>query len=372
VSDWDRWARVAVDDAITTQGKALVAGDEAAYEAIADPSNSALVTLLQNRYDSLRAMGLGIWRQTLQGGIQDTGGRQWSANLHIQYCFGDPTCLPADVMETSSWQMVGNHLVLTTLAPSQQYGFAPRPWEFSKLVVRAGKRVVVVATQANAWRLAQAVVDADRAAVVADQFAKWNPPPSRYVISFATGQEWSTWYGHTQANWAAAWTVPVADLVSEVMVRSDVVAQSELLMLLTHEMTHVTTLAGKRAGDNVSAWWLIEGIAEYTSHLGQPFTQYDGFIPTKDFVAHSWDGNPAVAPPDGNASDVEAAGRYGVAYLSVRRIAERYGQDRMLDFWGRVVHDAQPIDDAARAALGVPWTTVRADCASYVRAQARL
>jgi hypothetical protein len=80
-----------------------------------------------------------------------------------------------------------------------------------------------------------------------------------------------------------------------------------------------------------------------------------------------WDGKPNVAPPSTKASLDEAAARYGVAFLSVRRIAEKYGQDKMLAFWGQAVHDGTSIEDASQSALGASWTTVSADCASYIR-----
>ena len=72
-------------------------------------------------------------------------------------------------------------------------------------------------------------------------------------------------------------------------------------------------------------------------------------------------------PPSTNASLDEAAARYGVAFLSVRRIADdvRAGQDA--DFWGQVVHDNTSLEDASLSALGAPWTTVSADCAPYIR-----
>ena len=224
----------------------------------------------------------------------------------------------------------------------------------------------MAATKTNEWRLDTAIAAADKAAAVADTFAKWSPTPNRYVIFLASPAEWSKWYGHEQPDWAAAWAVPVSDTVTEVVVRTEVVQQRGLENLLTNELTHVTSLAGKRLGA-ARSWWLIEGIAEYATMLGQQISTYDGLDATHDFVHRKWDGKPNVAPPSANASLDEAAARYGVAFLSVRRIAEKYGQDKMLTFWGKVVHDNTPIDDASQAALGASWTSVSADCASYIR-----
>jgi len=56
-----------------------------------------------------------------------------------------------------------------------------------------------------------------------------------------------------------------------------------------------------------------------------------------------------------------------VAFLSMRRMADVYGQDKMLDFFGRVVHDAATLDAAAQAVYGVAWSTVSADLAKFIR-----
>ena len=219
----------------------------------------------------------------------------------------------------------------------------------------------------NAWRLPEAVKAADRAAKVADTFARWSQPPNRYVIFLAGPTDWKKWYGHEQPEWAAAWAVPVSDTTTEVVVRTQVVQQRDLEVLLTHELTHVTSLAGKRNGEGRSAWWLIEGIAEYATMVNKAVKSYEGIVPTRSFVKSKWDGDPAVDPPSSTASLDEAGGRYGVAFLSVRRIADKYGRDKMLTFFGQIVHDATPLETAATNALSTPWATVKADLATSIR-----
>jgi hypothetical protein len=368
IAEWSSWAHQAAKAEVTAQGQALLSGNEAGYVAPADPGNTDLVAELKMRFADLHAMGLGAWTQTL-GSMQSAGNHIWTADLTIDYCFGDATCSAAELTETTRWSVVGGRLVLSKLDPAGPDDNGPRPWETDTLTVKTGKRVVVASTKVDAWRVANAVTVADNAAAVTDTFAKWEPAPSRYVIFFAGPNDWKRWYGMDEPDWAAAWSVPVARSVTEIVVRSDVVSQSDLPVLLTHEMTHVTTLAGPRYGATVDNWWLIEGIAEYGSHLNVQLRDYDGVDATEQYVRTKWDGNPAVAAPNQNATQIEAGGKYGIAWLSVRRIAERYGKDKMLDFWGRIVHQAEPIDTASREALGVPWATVKADCSQYVRNQ---
>jgi hypothetical protein len=365
-SAWADWARRSVDDAIRAQAQALVAGDQNTFTGLADPANATLVTDLKRRFAVLRAMGLGVWTEALTGGLKQTGSRSWTGDLKVSYCFGDKNCVASQLVESSRWELHNDQLVMVELGKSDPDENGPRPWETDQLIVKRGARAIVAATKANEWRLDSAVAAADKAAVVADAFAKWTPAPNRYVIFLASPSEWSKWYGHEQPDWAAAWAVPVGDTVTEVVVRTEVVQQRGLENLLTHELTHVTSLAGKRLGA-ARSWWLIEGIAEYATMIGQQINSYDGLDQTHDFVKARWDGKPNVAPPSAKASLDEAAARYGVAFLSVRRIAEKYGQDKMLTFWGQAVHDNRSLDDASLSALGTPWTKVSADCASYIR-----
>ncbi len=367
-ADWNAWASRAATAELTAQAKALLAGNQDGFLAPVDPSNTALVTTLKNRFANLHAMGPGVWSQKV-GTLRASGSRAWTASVTIDYCFGEATCARAEFHESSRWAVADDRLVLSKMDAATADDLGPRPWENDQLTVQAGKRVVVSSTKVNAWRVPGAVTIADQAAAISDTFARWEPAPSRYVIFFAGPDDWRRWYGMDEPEWAAAWSIPVAESVTEIVVRSEVVSQSDLAILLTHEMTHVTTLAGPRLGATDSAWWLIEGIAEYASHLNVPLRNYDGEADTVDFVRHSWDGNPAVEPPGQNATQTEAGGKYGVAWLSVLRMADKYGKDKMLTFWGHVVHDDDTFDEAARAAYGVPWSTVRADCANFVRAQ---
>lgn len=366
-SEWSSWARRSVGDEVADQAKALLAGNEAGFLAVVDPTNAALVAEHKRRFKVLHAMGPGVWTQAVTGSLRTHDSRSWTADIKIGYCFGAATCSSVQLVVSSEWAYKNDRLVMVDLKPSDPQWNGPRPWETDELTVLAGKRVVMAATKVNAWRLPDAVKSADKAAQVADTLAKWEPPPSRYVIFLAGPDDWKKWYGHNQPEWAAAWAVPVSASVTEVVVRTQVVQQRGLETLLTHELTHVTTLAGKRDGAGRSAWWLIEGIADYATMIGKQVRDYDAIPPTKAFVKNQWDGNPEVAAPSSAASLEEASARYGVAFLAVRRISDKYTQPKMLEFFGRIVHDNQDINAAAQAALGAPWTTVSKDCATFIR-----
>jgi hypothetical protein len=369
-SDWRDWAGKAIGKLVKAQGEGLAKGDEGAYLAVVDSTNSKLVAEHRKRFRILRAMGMGTWKQSTRSGAQDDGYRAWSMNMVMVYCVGGKDCDTVELTAETRWAYRTGKLVMVKLNESESADQGPRPWEVDDLVVKTGKRAVVATTKGNSWRLASAVKAVDRAAEVADKFAKWRPAPDKYVIYLAGPSSWKTWYGREQPGWAAAWAVPVSDNVSEVVVRTDAVPEDQFEMLMRHELTHVTSLAGASYGVRAD-WWLVEGIAEYAQFSDQPVSEYDALDAVASYVrGKQWEDDVRVDPPDEDANVVEAAGAYGISYLAVRRIAERFGRAKMLDFFGAVMHEGDDVVDAAPAKLGKSWSDVNGDCVRYIGSMA--
>jgi hypothetical protein len=282
--------------------------------------------------------------------------------VRVSYCFGDASCRPNTIVIEAQWRLVDDRLVLTAVEDSGREQSGPRPWEVTDLAVTTGDRAVVATSPRLDWRLDQLLDAAERAAAVADRFARWNGAPSRYVVFLANSVDWDAWYGFDKPDWSGGYYVDLTD--NEVVVNA---AIGNPLDMLTHEFTHVATLAGNRDGRVSTTWWLVEGIAEYATMIDRPVSAYDGFADVRRFVSGSWDGDPAVTAPGFSATLEEAAARYGIGFLSVRRMADVYGEDAMIEFFGLVVHDDVSLDSAAREAFGQSWESIRADCVTYIR-----
>jgi len=364
-SEWNDWALREATRIEDDQATALLTGDEDAYLAALDPDDARLQVDQQRRFEVLRQMGIGQWTQTVRGSVDVTGELAWHADVKVTYCFGDPTCRPNTLVIGTDWRLAKDHIVLTAVDQSGRDQVGPRPWEAAELTVATGSRTVVATSSRLDRRLDDTLAAAEKAAAVADTLARWDGPPSRYVVFVASGADWTVWYGYDQPEWAAGVYVNQTD--NEVVVNGPVVPLADTENLLTHEFTHVATLAGKRAGLNNAAWWLVEGIAEYATMIGRPVGDYEKIDDARAFVAQGWDGDPAVERPAFDATNLEASGRYAVAFLSMRRMADVYGQDKMLDFFGRVVHDGLTLDAAATAVYGVGWSTVSTNLATFIR-----
>jgi len=352
---------------LTQQSAALLNGDLPGYLAATDPANAALRAGMTTRFNSLRAMRVVNWDQTIAGRVTASAGGAWDAPVQLHYCFVVATCTPVTIVVDTRWQIAGKQIQLTLFGSSTADQVGPRPWEVSDLQAVVGNRVVVAGMKKWANRLAGILAAAERAAAVTDRYAKWGDPPTRYIVYVAGPDEWAQWYGVQQAGWVAAYAMPLTDTYTEIVLNATKVAVSDAREVLQHEFTHVVTLSGVHK-TYPESWWLIEGIAEYVQNVGAPISMYRALGDGRKYVhGGTWNGAVALGEPDANASTSDANGRYAVAYLAVRRLAERFGEPKMLDFFNAVARNGQAPDQASAAVFGQPWAAVADDCAKYVR-----
>jgi hypothetical protein len=351
---------------LTAQATALLRGDETAFLAPADPGNTGLTGDLRRRFGTLRAMKVMGWTETLGGEPEPVEGG-WRAIVRIGYCFVLPGCRPVTVPVATRWTDRTGLLSLVEFGSSGPSDLGPRPWEVSDLRVAIGLRVVVAAPSRYAGRVPALLAAAEEAAAVADRYARWSAPPDRYLVYLAGPAEWGRWYGVQQAQWVAGFAMPITERHTEIVLNGQRVTGDEVVDTLRHEFAHVATLAEVHR-DYSKQWWLVEGIAEYVRMVGRPLSEYQLLSSSRRYVRA---GNPtevaALTEPAADASTEDASGRYGVAFLSVRWLAERFGEEKMLRFFDEVVRQGVAPPDAAAGAFGVGWGEIAGECAGYVR-----
>ncbi|NJC69317.1 hypothetical protein HC031_06220 [Planosporangium thailandense] len=351
---------------LDTQAAALLRGDEKAFLAPADPARMALVDDLRQRFTTLRAMSVAGWTEKLDGEPEPVEGG-WRAQVRLGYCFVVSGCQPVTVPVSTRWAEHTGSPTLVEFGTSGTSDLGPRPWEVTDLRVAVGPRVVVAAAPRYADRVAEVLAAAEEAAGVADRYARWSPPPGRYLVFLAGPEEWGRWYGVHQAEWVAGYAMPITDRHTEIVLNGQRVTTNEVVDTLRHEFTHVVTLADVRR-DYSKQWWLVEGIAEYVRMVGRPLSEYELLAASRRYVqAGNTTNVMELTEPPASASTEDASGRYGVAFLSVRWLAERFGEDRMLRFFDAVVRRGQSPEYAMTIELGVKWASVADECAAYVR-----
>ena len=351
--------------AIDGQKAALLRGDLPGFLAPVPPADTALRAALTRRFNALRAMHVAVWDESV-GDLSQNSDGVWSVPVKVTYCFAVPDCAPLSTSIPTRWTAAAGGARLIAFGTSSADDLGPRPWEASDLRAAVGTRVIVATTARYAARLPAMLVAAEKAAAVTERFARWGNPPGRYVVYLAGSDEWGKWYGVQQQPWVAAFAMPLTAVSTEVVLNVNHVDSRDVTQVLRHEFTHVVTLAGvDRTYDH--SWWLVEGIAEYVRVTGaaRPF---DGLSDVRRFVYSGlWSGDVALDSPPQNATAADVNGRYGVAYLAVKRLADRFGEAKMLAFFGAVVRDGASLEKASQSVFGAPWAQVSADCAAAVR-----
>jgi hypothetical protein len=375
------------DVELAKQAVAIGTGDVRAFLRPADPG---LHDHLLRIYSSLRAMkAVGVTMTVagspvrvadeaqgapIAGGVPFGGRRggdtgppdgRWRATVELGFCAAVDGCVRAPTKVQTEWTVTGTSVRLVAYPFSTDRG--PRPWEANDLRAVVGDRVVVAGTSRTSGRLSAVLATAERAAVRADRYALWRPAPTRYMVYLADPDEWTAWYGGKQAPWVAGFAMPLAPDYTEIVLNATRVDATESLDTLTHEFAHVTTLAG--VSRNYSdTWVLVEGVAEYAAHAGESPQAYRWLGGTRSYVrGGQWSGTAALSAPEESSTVGDATGRYGAAYLAVRRIAERYGEERMWSFFDAVVRSAESPEKAAPRVLGAEWVAVAADCDAWIR-----
>jgi hypothetical protein len=361
------WLRERMTDVLNQQAAALLRGDERGFLAAA-VAKSPAVTALRRQYRSLRALRVTVWQPRISD-LPSREGAEWAVSVSFGHCFAAPGCRAARVAVPTRWVESAGVPRLVAVDPSPSAQDGPRPWEVSDLVVAAGRRTVVATTAAQKPRLATLLTEAEQAASVADRYAVDGTPPDRYLIFYAGDAEWKRWYGGGRPDWTAGYAVPVGSGHFDVVLGARDLHSTILDDLLRHEMTHASSLPdeGYRTGAN---WWLVEGVADHAAAGGRPVSRYESLPDVRRLVAEGWRGPLASAEPGEGAADWQVSGAYGIGYLAVRHLVDRYGLADVLAFFKAVVHERHSLEQASTDVFGEKWQALHDDCVSYVRSAA--
>jgi hypothetical protein len=368
------WVTDQIRTTLDRQSAALIKGDERAFLGTADPKAGKVLTALKRRFASLRALRVSSYQQLIESMPSAGGTAQrpvWEVKVQIRYCLVVKDCQIDRVTTQTSWAETSAGLRMAALSESGDVDNGPRPWEVSALRAAVGKRVVVATTSRYAGKLPSLLRQAERAAAVADRFVIGEKRPDLYRIFVAGASDWKKWYGGDLPSWSVGFATGVSQGRMDVVLNLGEIQTNYLDEVLRHELGHVATLSAD-AYPNESDFWLVEGIAEYIQESGRSVSAYDGEPAVRRYLnSGKWDGDVNVPAPSAETPDWQVAARYGIGYYAVRRMAERYGQAKMVTFFTELVlKGAGTLDSAARTAFGTSWANVNADCARYVRRHA--
>ncbi|TCB99288.1 hypothetical protein E0H26_06925 [Micromonospora zingiberis] len=359
------------------QSAALLGGDRAGFLEIAQP---AAHKDLRGRYAALRALKVTRW-EGHPSGLPTTAARpgEWRLPVEFRYCFVLPQCQTSPVVIETRWRD-GAQPRLLALGRSKTSPYVVGrmngqpgnlPWELSELVSAVGKRTMVATTPAYRHRLPGLLKRAEAAAKVADSYTATGAAPDRYRIFYAGPKEWKRWYGGEQPSWGAGYAINVGGGHYEIVLGPESFEYGPYLdELLRHELAHAASLPEKDYTDE-STWWLTEGLAEQAGADGRPVRRYEGLAETRRLVRGDWNGKLDTLSPDHDTSDERVAGSYGIAYLAVRYLVDRFGEERVLAFVKAVVHDLRIPRQTSEEIFDEKWADLHKACVAYIRSAVR-
>ncbi|MEV4135433.1 hypothetical protein AB0J72_25055 [Dactylosporangium sp. NPDC049742] len=266
--------------------------------------------------------------------------------------------MPVELVLPSTWTVRDGRAVATSFQRTVL------PWDLTPLHAVAGSRAIVAAPVGTAvGELHRTLAAAEKAAAVADRFARWGPAPKRHVVYLAGPQEWRAWWNGEDPDYDGS-----AHGSYGVAIRAGGDPDG-LPQLLIHEFTHVVSIGDEFGGGRY--WWLEEGLAEYASDGDGSMTR-DRLPSVRRYVrAGRWNGSITLGGMPARTSDDDQLARYGIALLAVTCLVQRFGEDRTIDFFAAVVREWSDPETAAPKVLGTEWAPVATGCATTVRNRTR-
>jgi len=347
--------------ALDKQRFALLAGDEAGYLAILDGSiDAADKAALSRQFRSLRAMKVVSWTDRVMTATDLPDSDLWDVDLISSACFAVIPCPEGQATANTKWRVNDG---LARLA-DWDAGRHPHPWQASELVARAGERVIVATTKEHESKIANVLMEAEKAAIVADRFAR-KKPPVRYIVYYAGKTEWKTWFLTKPPDWSAGVAVDVSDDRYEVVLNAE--EMDDLMpMYLRHELAHASSMPG-RVTSGEKYWYLMEGIAELAALDGAPAREHLGLSGAPAALAAAGGKGFRLEAPGADVTPEVVDGSYALAFLASRCMAERFGEKKFVEFFHAVLHDNMSEEKASTDVFGMEWATLSGDCLGYIR-----
>ncbi len=328
---------------LKAQRQALLSGNEVGWLNDVDPDVPGLLLAFRRIYRNLRAMGISAWDAEVTHDDRIPLATT-TLDVSVDYCFLLPACQPqakgqAHPPHTTLGITFGEksgrvYVEGLNVPPVKRSDVLALPWEVSDLTVLLGNRVIVAAAPGVAGWAAQALPLAEKAAVVADRYSRWTPPPSRYIVYLAGHAEAKMWL---RGDLEATREVGVAQQLGShdiqvVILLPEAATGGRLREVIQHEFGHVATLRGTEPDPATFASddSFVEGVAEYIAHAGEPVNTSRNASVRRFLKSDRWKGE-VILPVylDADDADVTTA-KYGIGYLTVRYLADKYGENLML------------------------------------------
>jgi hypothetical protein len=348
-------------------------------EAIVERDGSAFVrTGERSGFDDLREVPFAEWSYRVTG--LRRSGDSATAQAELRYRLQGDDRAPVTAARSLQLSLdAGGEWYVESERPAREA--ADQLWDQGRVDVVRGERSIVLGVGQSGARLRTFADLADRAVPAVNRAwdTEWPRrlvvlvPQSLEAMAGLLGSPASSYRGIaavTTGETGAPADAP-ADRIILNPVAYGVLGQSGKQVVLTHEATHVATRAHTSAATPL---WLSEGYADWVGYLGTGRSPVEAAPELWQAVTEGE--IPAGLPTDedfgftGDSAGLAQA--YESGWMACRMIAERWGEERLAEFYRAVGgHEKRPgaVEEAMDRVLGTTVADFTVQWRDYLRTQ---
>jgi hypothetical protein len=360
--------RLPVTKLLAARSQAILGRDREAFLALIDPAASSFKDRQAMIFDRLIKLPISVWEYEYSGeGPQLVGYAasllpkgSFVARVTLRYTFsGSDTPVESEqfltvVPRAGTWMLAGDR---DNVSGALSGELGQDVWELGPVNVVRGRSSLVIGSGTTSELDAYAR-QADQAVRDVDTLWKgtWSRRP--VVIVPRTVADMAAVLGMSEQNaeQAAAVSIRYGSDVPQgdrVVFNPDAWQQmgpEGRRIVMTHEVTHVATGA---TTDMSVPVWMSEGFADYVAYRAVDLLDAGVSEELHDLVSAGKGPRELPEDRDFDPGWGEVGTSYEEALLAVQMIAERYGNQRLLDLYVAMGDDQRSVDKDIRAILGI-------------------
>lgn len=374
--------RQAVEAVFDARSRAVLDRDKSAFLELIDPTATEFRARQERLYDQLATIPFSSWSYELREGTPELAAERKQqlpedariVQVTLHYTFQDsPSPVDRDqyftlVPNGDGWLLAEDQDTTSTGARSER-----DIWDLGNISVVSGARSLVIG-HGTRDELSRFAHGADRA--VRDVMRVWKPawPRRAVVLVPRTQADMATIIdtGEKGLDQIAAVTTghsrsgPTRG--DRVVINPSAWPQLNgdgRRVVMTHEVTHLATRASTY---RAVPTWMSEGFSDYVAYSAVDVSKR---VVARDLMAVVRDGKTPKSLPandDFDASRGDLGPAYEGAWLACHMIAERYGEQKLVELYLALADTTEaPVDADLREVLGISLAQLTADWKRYLQ-----
>jgi hypothetical protein len=357
------------DDVLARRGLAVLHGSEAAFLADIDPGQGDLVARERMVFANLRQVQFATFRfarLSPTGSMNLVPDVATSLIVRLTYSVAGVDIGATSARYSYTVKLTGRHVLVTGIVPANELvGRQPLPWDEVPLTVSRAAGVLLATDETEPDGAALAEQAAAAAAAVRQLWGSRKAVPSFMAFVTRDDGRFRHWAGSAPSEAVGVeLPLPAFDdtgfVGSRVVLSLDKIRPGSVPFTFRHELAHAV---GVLVQNPHAAPWAEEGFARWFEVAQQPLRQEHEIAIVADAVANGQFTGELVG---GRAFYDKFDLNYAVAYTVFRFVAERWGDQKAVDFFVSNI-GSTTFDQATTSLFQMPGDAFLQQWQEYVR-----